>query len=59
MDILTFNRYDSWYTDSGHLELIQHQVYNEVEAWNKKFDKPVLVTEYGAGSLPGLHSVKI
>ncbi|XP_050520628.1 beta-glucuronidase-like isoform X2 [Daktulosphaira vitifoliae] len=57
MDILTVNRYDSWYSDSGHLELIQYQVYKEVEAWNKKFEKPVLITEYGAGSLPGLHSL--
>lgn len=59
MDILTLNRYSSWYSDSGHLELIQYQMYNELEAYTKKFDKPILLTEYGAGALPGLHSVTI
>lgn len=57
MDILTINRYSSWYSDSGHLELIQYQVYNEFEAFSKQFGKPILYTEYGAGSLSGLHSV--
>lgn len=59
MDILTLNRYSSWYSDSGHLELIQYQMYNELEAFTKKFNKPILLTEYGAGALPGLHSVTI
>lgn len=59
MDILTLNRYSSWYSDSGHLELIQHQTYNELEAFTKKFEKPILITEYGAGALPGFHSVNI
>lgn len=57
MDILTLNRYSSWYSDSGHLELIQYQMYNELEAFTKKFKKPILLTEYGAGALPGFHSV--
>lgn len=59
MDILTLNRYSGWYSDSGHLELIQYQMYNELVAFTKKFEKPILVTEYGAGSLSGLHSVRI
>lgn len=58
MDVLTINRYSSWYSDSGHLELIQYQVYNEIDAFWKKFGKPILYTEYGAGSLAGLHSVR-
>lgn len=57
MDLLTLNRYSSWYSDSGHLEIIRYQIYNELEAWTRKFKKPILVTEYGAGSLSGLHSV--
>jgi len=59
MDILTLNRYSSWYSDSGHLELIQHQTYNELEAFTKKYNKPILLTEYGAGAISGLHSVCI
>lgn len=59
MDVLTLNRYSSWYSDSGHLELIQYQMYNEFEAFTRKFGKPILLTEYGAGALPGFHSVWI
>lgn len=58
MDILTLNRYSSWYGDSGHLEIIQYQIFKEFEAFTNKFNKPMLFTEYGAGSLPGLHSVR-
>ena len=29
----------------------------EVTAWHDKHSKPVLVTEYGAGALAGLHTV--
>lgn len=58
MDILTLNRYSSWYSDSGHLELIQYQMFNELKAFTKQFNKPILVTEYGAGALSGLHSVR-
>ncbi|XP_050443174.1 beta-glucuronidase-like [Adelges cooleyi] len=57
MDVLTVNRYSSWYSDSGHLELIPYQTYKELEAWSLKYGKPVLMTEYGAGSLSGLHSL--
>lgn len=59
MDILTLNRYSSWYSDSGHLELIQYQIYNEIEAFASTFKKPILITEYGAGAIAGLHSVWI
>lgn len=59
MDVLTLNRYASWYSDSGHLELIQYQMYNELEAYTIKFNKPILITEYGAGALAGLHSVRM
>ncbi|XP_015374488.1 PREDICTED: beta-glucuronidase-like isoform X2 [Diuraphis noxia] len=57
MDVLTLNRYSSWYSDSGHLELIQYQIYNELEAFTRKYKKPILLTEYGAGALSGLHSL--
>lgn len=53
------NRYFAWYSDAGHLELIYRQVINEYTAWNKKHDKPVMISEYGAGSIPGLHEVYV
>ena len=57
MDVICINRYYSWYSDTGHTELIAFQMINEVTAWHQKHSKPVIVTEYGAGSLAGLHAV--
>ncbi|PSN36674.1 Beta-glucuronidase [Blattella germanica] len=57
MDVVCVNRYPAWYSDSGHTELIQLQVINELSQWHHKFNKPVLVTEYGAGSVVGMHTV--
>ncbi|KAG1682554.1 Beta-glucuronidase [Nymphon striatum] len=54
-DIICVNRYFAWYSDTGHTELIQRQVEHEYTAWNKKYGKPVLISEYGAGSVAGLH----
>lgn len=57
-DIICINRYFSWYSDSGHTDLITYQMANEVKAWHRKFNRPVLVTEYGADSYPGVHTVQ-
>jgi beta-glucuronidase len=58
VDIVCVNRYPAWYSDSGRTDLIQLQVKNELVAWHLKFNKPVLVTEYGAGSVIGMHAVR-
>jgi len=57
MDIVCVNRYPAWYSDSGQTDLIQLQVKNELITWHLKFKKPVLITEYGAGSVIGMHMV--
>ena len=57
MDIVCVNRYPAWYSDSGRTDLIQLQVKNELITWHLKFKKPVLITEYGAGSVIGMHTV--
>ena len=54
-DVICVNRYFSWYSDSGHLELIERQVEHDLR---KRYDlhrKPVLVTEFGADAVAGLH----
>lgn len=57
MDIVCVNRYRAWYSDCGRTDLIQLQVKNELITWHLKFKKPVLITEYGAGSVIGMHTV--
>lgn len=59
LDVISFNRYNSWYHNSGRLDMITDRVISEAEAWNKKYNKPVLMSEYGADTMPGLHEVFI
>ncbi|KAL1140603.1 hypothetical protein AAG570_000533 [Ranatra chinensis] len=55
MDIIGFNRYNGWYTDPGKTEIIQLNVEAEAEQWHKKHNKPVILMEYGADTMIGLH----
>ncbi|XP_066900942.1 beta-glucuronidase [Halyomorpha halys] len=55
VDILSFNRYNGWYAYPGKTEVIQYNLEAEAERWHSKHNKPVLVTEYGADTMTGLH----
>lgn len=55
VDILSVNRYFSWYSDPGHTEVIAESMRLDVENWVRKFDKPLIITEYGADTVAGLH----
>ena len=58
VDILCINRYFSWYSDAGHTEVIAESMTLDVENWIRKFNKPLIVAEYGADTVAGLHMVK-
>ncbi|XP_052862804.1 beta-glucuronidase [Anopheles cruzii] len=55
LDIISFNRYNAWYANAGRLNMITNRVVEEAQAWNKKHNKPVLMSEYGADTMEGLH----
>ncbi|ROT80408.1 Beta-glucuronidase [Penaeus vannamei] len=55
LDVILVNRYFSWYSDTGHLELIYNQTVNEFMEWHLLHNKPVMISEYGAGSIAGFH----
>lgn len=59
LDILGVNKYASWYEYPGELDTIVPKVVEQCEGWHKKYNKPVLVTEYGADTLEGYHVVRI
>jgi len=54
-DVICFNRYYSWYSDPGHLELIEIQLSRDLLKWYKRFKKPVFLTEFGADTIAGFH----
>ena len=47
---LWVNRYYSWYSDTGSLEVIQPLIVNEFTEWKVLHDKPIMISEYGAGA---------
>ncbi len=51
------NRYYGWYLGTDDLETAEQQLEGELRAWASSHGKPILMTEYGADTLPGLHSV--
>uniref|UniRef100_A0A158P760 Beta-glucuronidase n=1 Tax=Angiostrongylus cantonensis TaxID=6313 RepID=A0A158P760_ANGCA len=55
LDIICVNRYYGWYINMGELDWINQSVYWDISQWSEKYKRPVLVTEYGAESLPGLN----
>jgi beta-glucuronidase len=54
-DVFCINRYYSWYSDSGMLEVIEPQAVNELKAWYKRLKKPIIIAEYGADTIAGFH----
>ncbi|MCX5262592.1 beta-glucuronidase [Streptomyces sp. NBC_00199] len=56
-DVVCLNRYYGWYVATGDLITAEAFLEGELRGWAEKFDKPILVSEYGADALPGLHSV--
>ncbi|RMH82932.1 MAG: beta-glucuronidase [Actinomyces sp.] len=55
-DLVMLNRYWGWYTHTGDLASAAVAARAELEAWAGE-GKPIIVTEYGADTLPGLHAL--
>jgi beta-glucuronidase len=55
-DLICVNRYYGWYADPGDLEAAERNLEAELRAWARR-GKPILVTEFGADALPGLHAL--
>ncbi|XP_049873119.1 beta-glucuronidase-like isoform X2 [Pectinophora gossypiella] len=55
LDVISFNRYNGWYSDSGSLLNIAENVVLEATSWYQRHKKPILMSEYGADTVAGLH----
>ena len=57
IDVLCLNRYYGWYVNHGDIEGARVGLRKELKEWQEKYpDKPIIMTEYGADTLPGYHS---
>ena len=59
MDVVSINRYYGWYDQSGHISAIRPDFSNYIESWYATRKKPMVITEYGAGAVAGLHKVRM
>ena len=57
MDIILANKYYGWYQDTGHPEVIKGRLGLLLDTWYNNYSKPVILAEYGAGAVSGLHTV--
>ncbi|PVU81147.1 beta-glucuronidase [Cellulomonas sp. WB94] len=55
-DVLMLNRYYGWYVNTGELDSAEREWRTELEAWATD-GKPIIITEYGADTMAGVHTV--
>jgi len=55
-DVIGLNRYYGWYQDNANLAAAEIRLQQELESWARHHDKPIVIAEYGADAMPGLHS---
>jgi len=56
-DVIMVNRYYGWYTHPGDLGGAEAVLEGELRQWARQHGKPIIVSEYGADTVPGLHSI--
>ena len=56
-DVIMLNRYYGWYVDSGDLQTSEQKFSAELAGWMEKYRLPIIITEYGADTVAGLHSI--
>ena len=53
------NRYYGWYKNMGYPNLIPYELSYDLEQWQEVEKKPMMLSEYGAGTIAGFHEVYI
>lgn len=56
-DVVMLNRYYGWYVFLDQLDTAERAWTNELQGWASE-GKPIIITEYGADTLAGLHDLK-
>lgn len=56
-DVVCMNRYYGWYVASGDLATAEMYLAGDIKGWIERTGKPIMMTEYGADTMEGLHSV--
>ncbi len=56
-DVILLNRYYAWYDFHGELDGIQEALKSEIENFYNLHHKPIILSEFGADTIEGIHSL--
>ncbi|WP_457100742.1 beta-glucuronidase [Microbacterium sp. P5_E9] len=56
-DVVSMNRYYGWYIATGDLKVAEMYLQGDIQGWIDRTGKPIMMTEYGADTQPGVHSI--
>lgn len=56
-DVISLNRYYGWYSFSADLEAAERALESELLDLHNTYERPIIMSEYGADTIPGLHAV--
>ena len=56
-DVILLNRYFGWYVDAGDLHVAERNLESELLQWADHYGKPIVITEFGADAVAGLHAL--
>jgi beta-glucuronidase len=57
VDVICLNRYWGWYEDHADLANAGIHLEAELKGWTEKYSVPIIITEYGADTIAGGHSI--
>ena len=58
-DVIALNRYYGWYMQGGDLKAAEESTREELLKWQAMYpEKPIMYTEYGADTVPGMHGIE-
>jgi beta-glucuronidase len=55
-DLLCVNRYNGWYTESGRIAEGMRLLSADLDRIHARYGKPLVLSEFGADALPGMHA---
>lgn len=55
-DVICVNRYYGWYVFTGDMKTAEDYLEADLKGWASEFKKPIIMSEYGADTMPGFHS---
>ena len=56
-DVICMNRYHGWYSLGGQLDKARRALEGELDQVWDRFHKPIIMTEFGADTVPGYHGL--